>query len=97
MLAITTLGSSSAPTVVTGARVEGQRLTLSAEMRNPGGGAVTADLSPYVTVIETPAGLDPSAPVVVVMHGQEYDVPPASEQRPEPYIRLRPASPPPEF
>lgn len=37
-LAITIWGSSRAPTVVTGARVEGQRLSLTGAVRNPGAG-----------------------------------------------------------
>ncbi|WP_346620569.1 hypothetical protein [Blastococcus montanus] len=94
-LAVTTWGSSSAPAVVTGARAEGQRLTSTAERRNPGGGVISADLSAYVTVIETPSGLDPGAPAVVVMGSQEYDLPPASEQGDDPYIVVEPARPPP--
>lgn len=63
-LAVTTFGSGQAPTVPTTMEVHGQRLTLTLEYRYPGGGPVTANIKPYVTVIEAPPELDRLAPVV---------------------------------
>lgn len=63
-LAVTTFGSSTAPTVPTTIEVHGQRLTLTLADRNPGGGPRSADYSAYVTVIEAPPGLDRLAPLV---------------------------------
>jgi hypothetical protein len=65
--------------VPTAAHVDGQRLTLTVTLRHPGAGPITADMSPYVTVIETPPGLNPRARTVVHLHGQDYDLPPAVE------------------
>jgi hypothetical protein len=76
LLAITTWGSSSAPSVPTTFEVEGEHLTLGLEVRKPGGGAVSADLSAYVTVIETPPGLDPRMHTVVHLGGRAFDLPP---------------------
>jgi hypothetical protein len=36
------------------------------------------DLAGYVTVIETPAGINPRARTKVHLHGQEYDLPSAA-------------------
>jgi hypothetical protein len=92
-LAITTWGSSSAPSVPTTFEVEGQRLTLILACRNPGGGPISADLSPYVTVIDAPPGLDPLAHAVVHSGGRDYDLPPLHDIEP-PSISIHPASRP---
>ena len=63
-LAVTTFGSSTAPTVPTTIEVHGQRLTLTLADRNPGGGPMSADYRAYVTVIEAPPELDRLTPVV---------------------------------
>lgn len=76
-MAVTTWGSSSNPTVPTDAEVDGQHLALSLTWRHPERTVVTADHAAYVTVVETPAGLDPRAPVVVAVGEREYRLPPA--------------------
>lgn len=75
-LAITTMGSSSAPAVPVALDLDGRRLTVTLAVRNPGGGPVTADLAPYVTVVEPPSGLDPHRRAVVRIHGRDHDLPP---------------------
>ena len=89
-LAITTWGSSSAPGVPVDVEVEGGRLTVSVAVRDPGGGVVSADLAAYVTVIETPAGLDPHGWTGLRIHGRDHDLPPVGAARP-PRLTLRPA------
>ena len=76
LLAITTWGSSSAPSVPTTFEVEAGRLTLELDVRDPGGGPISADLSAYVTVIERPPGLDPRMQTVVHLGGRAFELPP---------------------
>ncbi|MGY2076697.1 hypothetical protein [Blastococcus sp. SYSU DS0828] len=91
-LAITTWGSSSAPGMPVDVEVEGGRLTVSVAVRDSGGGAMSADLAAHVTVIETPAGLDPHDWTVLRIHGRDHDLPPVGAA-PPPRLTLRPAGP----
>ncbi|WP_456599347.1 hypothetical protein [Blastococcus sp. SYSU DS0616] len=77
-LAITTWGSSSVPGVPVDVEVEGGCLTVSVAVREGGAGVVSADLAAYVTVIETPAGLDPQGWTVLRIHGRDHDLPPVA-------------------
>ena len=71
-LAVTTFGSSTAPTLPTTIEVNGQRVTLTLELRNPDGAPMSADISPYVTVIEVPSGLDRLAPVIASVAATDF-------------------------
>ena len=88
-LAITTMGSSSAPAVPVALDLHGDRLTVTLAVRNPGGGPVTADLALYVTVFEAPQGLDPHDRAVVRIHGVDHQLPPVGTGS-SPHLTLRP-------
>ena len=75
-LAITTWGSSSAPSVPIDVVVDAGRLTVTLGARHGGAGVASLDLAAYVTVIETPAGLDPHNRRVLRIHGRDHDLPP---------------------
>ena len=81
-LAITTVGSSSAPAVPIALDLDGHRLTVTVAVRNPGDGPVTADLAPYVTVIERPPGFDPRGRTVIRIHGHDHGLPPVDDAVP---------------
>ncbi|WP_222193703.1 hypothetical protein [Modestobacter italicus] len=82
-LAVTTWGSSSHPRSPRTARVEGGELVLTIEHRQATG-PMTADLAPHTTVIEPPAGLDPTTPTRVRIGELVLDLPPAGGPPPEP-------------
>ncbi|MCZ2814551.1 hypothetical protein [Modestobacter sp. VKM Ac-2984] len=94
LLAVTTWGSSSHPTVPRAARVQDGELTLTIGRREsaplpPGSvDVMTADLASHTTVIEPPAGLDPHTPTRVHVGEQVVELPPAGTPLPPP-VQLR--------
>jgi len=64
-LVVTTWGSSSNPTVPSGAQLVDGVLVLTLGRRAAGTGPMTADLAAHTTLIEPPAGLAPGAPARV--------------------------------
>jgi hypothetical protein len=97
LLAVTTWGSSSHPTMPRAARVQDGELTLTIGRREtaplpPGSvDVMTADLASHTTLIEPPAGLDPHTPTRVRVGEQTVELPPAGAPLPPP----RPATPQP--
>ena len=106
LLAVTTWGSSSHPSVPRTVRVADGELTLTvgaAETRTGSGTgdpgveiAMSADMAAYTTIVEPPAGLDPHAHTRVHLGGLVLDLPPTGTPL-APRIELRPmpAGPPP--
>ncbi|MCZ2824999.1 MULTISPECIES: hypothetical protein [unclassified Modestobacter] len=82
LLAVTTWGSSSHPTVPRTARVQDGELTLTIGRREtaplpPGSvDVMTADLASHTTLIEPPAGLDPHTRTRVHVGEQTVELPP---------------------
>ena len=61
---VMTIGSSSNPLVATAATADGQTITVTLAMADPGGPA-TNDLAPTTSYVEVPAGVDVDSPVTV--------------------------------
>lgn len=90
LLAVTTWGSSSHPTVPHTAHVHDGELTLTIGRREttplaPGLVEVmTADLAAHTTLIDPPPGLDPHTPTRVHVGEEVVDLPPAGTPPPPP-------------
>ena len=97
LLAVTTWGSSSSPTVPRAVRVADGELTLTlgtSGPREPTSAPRTADLTAYTTLIDPPAGLDPHAHTRVHLGDGVLDLPPAGTPL-APTLRVRPLPPTP--
>ncbi|MCZ2837528.1 hypothetical protein [Modestobacter sp. VKM Ac-2985] len=99
LLAVTTWGSSSHPTVPRAARVQDGELTLTIGRREtaplpPGSvDVMTADLASYTTLIEPPTGLDLHSTTRVHVGDQVVELLPAGTPPPPPIPLLSGPSP----
>ena len=75
LLAVTTWGSSSNPTVPRTALVDDAGLTLTFADEHPDAEVRSADLAAYTTLVEPPAGVDPRSPTRVRIGEREVDLP----------------------
>lgn len=89
LLAVSTWGSSSLPTVPRTVRTDGDDVVLTVGPGDPDVTIATADVAPYTTLIEPPAGLVPHSTARVHVGEQVVELAPAGTPLPPP-IQFQP-------